>query len=95
MDVDLIVFLVVLVVSYLLAPKQGDIPKAGYEMLVTLVGRKSEHTFHIHHWIYLLAILLIGGLARLVSPEYFRMLAIAILALVLSEFLKYSDAFRL
>ena len=95
MQVELGVFFVVLAISYVLAPKQGDLPKAGYELLVILLGQGTERTFHIHHWIYLLVILLVGTVARSLSKSVARLSAIAIIAMIASEFLKYSDVLQL
>ena len=95
MQVELGVFFVVLAISYVLAPKQGDLPKAGYELLVILLGQGTERTFHIHHWIYLLVILLVGTVARSLSKSIARLSAIAIIAIIASEFLKYSDVLQL
>ena len=95
MQVELGVFFVVLAISYALAPKQGDLPKAGYELLVILLGQGTERTFHIHHWIYLFAILLVGIVARSLSKSVARLSAIAIIAMIASEFLKYSDVLQL
>ena len=95
MQVELGVFFVVLAISYALAPKQGDLPKAGYELLVTLLGQGTERTFHIHHWIYLFVILLVGIIARSLSKSVARLSAIAIIAMIAAEFLKYSDVLQL
>ena len=95
MQVELGVFVVVLAISYALAPKQGDLPKAGYELVVTLLGQGTEWTFHIHHWIYLFVILLVGIIARSLSKSVARLSAIAIIAMITAEFLKYSDILQL
>ena len=95
MQTELGVFFVVLLTSYALAPKQGDLPKAGYELLVTLLGQGTERTFHIHHWIYLFVILLVGIVARSLSKSVARLSAIAIIAMIAAEFLKYSDTLQL
>ena len=95
MQVELGLFFVVLIVSYVLAPKQGDLPRAGYELLVILLGQGTERTFHIHHWIYLFVILLVGIIARYLSKSVARLSAIAIVAMIAAEFLKYSDVLRL
>ena len=85
MQVELGVFFVVLIVSYVFAPKQGDLPKAGYELLVILLGQGTERTFHIHHWIYLFVILLVGTVARSLSKSVARLSAIAITAMIAAE----------
>ena len=95
MQIELGIFFAVLAISYVLAPKQGDLPKVGYELIVTLLGQGTEHTFHIHHWIYLFVILFVGIVARSLSKSTARLSAIAITAIIVSEFLKYSDVLRL
>ena len=95
MQVELCVFFMVLAISYVLAPKQGDQPKAGYELLVTLLGQGTERTFHVHHWIYLFVVLFVGTVARSLSRSAARLSAIAITAMIAAEFLKYSDVLQL
>lgn len=91
---EAMLFLVSCIVSFVVSPRQGAIPKRGYELFITLVGQSTTHKYHIHHWVYLVGVMIISGIARLVSAKTYRR-AIAILSgIVASEFLKYTDVMR-
>ena len=82
MFVELALFLTVLVISYVIAPKQGDLPKAGYELIILLVGSKGVKRLHIHHWIYIAVILAVVVISRAMSKAMFSLFVIVSLALI-------------
>jgi xanthine/uracil permease len=86
-----IVFIAVCAISLALSPKQGAIPKFGYELFVTLVGRSKQYRYHIHHWMYMLIIVLVAVVSRHESNRTYNIMIAALCGAVTSEFLKYTD----
>ena len=92
---DIIIFALVTLVSLIVMPQQGTTPSLGYNVFITMARTGKTHTFHIHHWMYILLFLIVGTLSRGMSSSGFETVTSVALALVFSEILRYSDAFTL
>ena len=92
---DIIIFTLVALVSMIVLPRQGTTPFIGYNIFITMVRTGNKHTFHIHHWMYILLFLIIGVISRGMSSSGFETATTVALALIFSELLKYSDAFNI
>ena len=88
---ELAVFLVVCVLSLAFSPEQGQPPRVGHELFALLVGKSKQYEYHIHHWIYLVAIILISMIARSLSSREYTSVVAAISGAIVAEFIKYSD----
>ena len=92
---DIVIFALVTLISWFVLPRQGTTPSIGYNVFVTMARAGKSHTIHIHHWIYILVLLIVGSISREMSSTGFETATAVALALIFSEIMKYSDAFDL